>query len=335
MKKWTLFGLVLLILMSAACNPPDDDEASPPTVITLLPAILTPSPLFTATLTPSHTPTASDTPLPTDTPTPITPTSTPSLTPTPPVIGVIISSQNVNIRAEDNFRSEALTSVEPGTQVEVQYSNEDASFIFVRLIDEEGQLIEGWVDARLLNIGTFVPPTIGPSPTPTPTQGAQPTGAAGFATATPFISGAAVLAEEAAEVSDVNILAYCRQKNVPAPTVTTEQTVSVMWSWFVKEQSLMNQHLQNANYEVLLDGRLLENYDDYRTAMTDKPIDDPATGDWYIYWFVPVGKLPAGRHEITFRLTWDEKISDGYAEFGPGTATETDEGNCVFTVVEG
>jgi hypothetical protein len=144
-----------------------------------------------------------------------------------------------------------------------------------------------------------------------------------------------VLAEEAAEVSDVNILAYCRQKNVRPPNITTEQTVSVMWSWFVKEQSLMAEHLQNANYEVLLDGRLLENYDDYRTAMTDKPIDDPATGDWYIYWFVPIGKLPAGRHEITFRLSWDEKISDGYAEFGPGTAAETDEGNCVFTVVEG
>lgn len=337
MKTGKFFGLALLVLIGllAACDPPDDDEASPPTVITLLPPILTPTPRVTATLTPSHTPTASDTPTPTDTPTPVTPTSTPSLTPTPPVIGVVISNQNVNVREEDNFRATVLTSLEPGTQVEVQYSNEDGSFIFARLIDDEGQLIEGWIDARLLNMGTFVPPTIGPSPTPTPTQGPQATGESGFTTATPFIGGGGISPEEAAEVSDVNVLAYCRQKNVNPPRVTTEQTVSIMWSWFVKEPSFMTPHLQNANYEVLLDGRLLENYDDYRTAMTDKPIDDPASGNWYIYWFVPVGRLPAGRHEVTFRLTWDSAVNDGYEDFGPGTSNETDEGNCVFTVVEG
>lgn len=328
-------GLVLLLLtgLLAACDPPDDDEASPPTVITLLPPILTETPRVTATLTPSNTPTASDTPEPTGTPTPVTPTSTPSYTPTPPVVAPIISNTNVNIREEDNFSAEVLTSVEPGTQVEVQYSNEAGDFIFVRFIDDEGQLIEGWVDARLIDVGTFVPPTLGPSPTPTPTGGPAATGS-GFTTSTPSIGGADSV-ENAQTRSDVNVLAYCRQRNVPVPQITTEQTVSIYWSWFVKEPSLMGNHLAHAQYEVLLDGRLLENYDSYRTTLTDKPIDDPARGDWYVYWFVPVGRLPAGRHEVTYRLTWDEPVNDGYEDFGPGTPNESNEGNCVFNVVEG
>lgn len=330
------FGLVLLMLLAvlAACDPPDDDEAAPPTVITLLPPILTPTARVTATLTPSNTPTPPDTPLPTDTPTPITPTSTPSRTPTPPVVAPIVSDQSVNIREEDNFRAEILTSVEPGTEVELQYSNEDGSFVFVRLIDADGQLVEGWIDVRLLGLGTFVPPTVGPSPTPTLPQPSNTEGASGFTTSTPSIGGADS-AEVAQTRSDVNVLAYCRQKNIRVPQITTEQNVSVYWSWFVKEPALMTNHLAHAQYEVLLDGRLLENYDVYRTALTDKPIDDPARGDWYVYWFVPVGKLPAGRHEITYRVTWDEPVSDGYEEFGPGTATESDEGNCIFNVVEG
>lgn len=326
--------LVLLTALFAACDPPDD-EVSPPTVVTLLPPILTPTARVTATLTPSHTPTPSDTPTVTNTPTPVTPTSTPSRTPTPPVIAVVIADQEVNVRAEDNFRAEILTTIEPGTEVEIQYSNEDASFIFVRLIDGTGQLVEGWMDVRLLEYGTFTPPTIGPSPTPSPTQGpTTENSSTGFATSTPSIGGADSV-EVALTRSEVNVLAYCRNNNIRVPQITTNQTISVYWSWFVKDPPLMTDHLAHAQYEVLLDGRLLESYDVYRTAMTDKPFDDPAKGDWYVYWFVPVGKLPAGRHEITYRLTWDQPVNDGYEDFGPGTATESNEGNCVFTVVEG
>jgi hypothetical protein len=84
--------------------------------------------------------------------------------------------------------------------------------------------------------------------------------------------------------------------------------------------------LEHADYEVLLDGRLLTNYEDFQTEMRRE------AGDWYIYWYVPVGTLTSGRHEVTYLLSWDEPVSDGYDDFGPGTDIETNEGNCVFTV---
>jgi hypothetical protein len=178
-----------------------------------------------------------------------------------------------------------------------------------------------------MDCGDFVPPTLGPSNTPTldaditlsPFITATPDGSV-----TPGTPAATV--EVGEDLSDVNVLAYCRAVDRNAPPVRADQTVSIEWSWFVQRPELMEDHLENANYEVLLDGRLLTNYEDFQTEMRRE------AGNWIVYWYVPVGTLTPGRHEVTFRLTWDEAISDGYDEFGPGTENEIDEGNCVFNV---
>lgn len=130
------------------------------------------------------------------------------------------------------------------------------------------------------------------------------------------------------EPERIDILAYCRQKNVNPPAVNTNDTVYVEWSWFVAREELMQQHLDNANYQVRLDGELLEDWERFGTELKRE------SGVWIIYWYYPVGQLAAGEHKVTYLLTWDEPISDGYEDFGPGTAIETNEGNCVFTVAE-
>ena len=150
-----------------------------------------------------------------------------------------------------------------------------------------------------------------PEPTPTPTEAPPPE----VATPTP-------------EPNRVDILAYCQQKGIVPERPTTNDNVYVEWSWFVALPDLMDDHLAHANYEVRLDGKLLENWDRYATEMRVEE------GVWIIYWFYPVGKLSTGEHEIAFKLTWDEAISDGYERFGPGTPNETDTGSCTFTVVE-
>jgi hypothetical protein len=329
-------GLVWL----AACT--GNDTKAPPTsslpTITALPVFLSETPRVTATLTPSNTPTPSDTPTPTQTATPVTPTATYTLTPTPPIIGRVVSNQeNVNVRREASFGSPVLTSVEAGAEIEIHGLSEDRQWYKVRLIDEEGALVDGWINAPLISLGSGIAvPTIGPTLTPSRTPQASPTGEAGspiaFVTVTPNGSPGTPVPTVASTpgefLSEKNVLAYCRTLDEDPPRITAEDTVSIWWSWFVRTPELMDEHLAHAEYEVLLDGRLLTNYKNYQ-----QPIQREG-GDWYVYWYVPVGTLAPGRHEVTYRLTWYEPVNDGYEDFGPGTPNEVEQGNCVFTVEE-
>jgi hypothetical protein len=336
-KKVFLWGLLLLCVGLVSCTQRNQQSSDAPTAIptwTGLPPFITETPRVTATLTPSETPTPSDTPTPTDTATPVSPTPTTTLTPTPPVLGrVIITDFNVNVRSSaERLPDNAIATVEPGTTVETHGASQDQQWIYVRYIDPEGQLIEGWIQANLLEFDDdeFVPPTIGPSPTPS-TAAAQGGTPGAFVTATPAGSVTPVAQGTPGErLSDVNILAYCRTENVTPARPRVDQTVSIFWSWYAARPELMEDHLQNMNYEVLLDGRLLENYGQFQTEMRRE-----SDGNWYVYWYVPVGALAAGRHEVTYRVTWDAEISDGYARFGPGTSRVEEVGNCVFTVAEG
>src|SRR5690606_33530066 len=114
---------------------------------------------------------------------------------------------------------------------------------------------------------------------------------------------------------------YCRQKNVRPASPTTNDNVYIEWSWYVARQELMDQHLENGTYEVRLDGELLDDWEQYATEMKLEQ------GVWIIYWFYPVGKLDAGEHNVEFSVTWDEAITDGYEQFGPGTPNEIDQGD--------
>ena len=56
-------------------------------------------------------------------------------------------------------------------------------------------------------------------------------------------------------------------------------------------------------------------------------------GDQFVvYWYVPFGPLAAGNYEISYRVSWQQAISDGYTRFGPGTASESESESCAFTV---
>ncbi len=51
-----------------------------------------------------------------------------------------------------------------------------------------------------------------------------------------------------------------------------------------------------------------------------------------VYWYVPYGPLAAGEYTITYLVTWRNAIQDGYASYGPGTSTEFEEESCNFVV---
>ena len=317
--RWLVLLVIgLLPLLAAGCDEVLPQEASPSSPANAAPLtvptrtlgpIVSYTPRFTATPIPSITPTPSITPvasatpsIPTDTPLP--PSPAPTITPT--VAGIIRSSQSVNLREGPGTSYPVVVNVRSGTEVGVVGLQTDArgsEWYKVVYDSGEGETQYVWVLGSLLS--------------------------------SDFKTVVATSPESPVEEDDdfigerVNVLAYCQQKGVRPPRVTSEDNVYVEWSWFVARQELMEEHLANANYRVSLDGKLLTGWEDYATAIR------PEGGRWITYWYYPVGKLAAGEHEIEFELTWDETISDGYRQFGPDTSIEVDSGNCNFTVVEG
>ncbi len=130
----------------------------------------------------------------------------------------------------------------------------------------------------------------------------------------------------------VDVFAICNDRSLGPAAPTTLRagaTIDVFWAWFARTQEQIQQHIDNANYEVRVDGVLLDNWRNYRADFR------PAAGNQYVvYWYVPYGPMTAGEHEITYQVTWTQAISDGFDDFGPGTDNPFEQGNCTFTVRE-
>ncbi len=317
--RMRLWLLIVLLIFLAACDEVESPRASPSgaqndAILSLPTRTLGPivsfTPRFTATPIPSATLTPSDTPTPTLTSIPATATPTLTLTPTPTVEGVIRSTENVNLRSGPSLDYPVVVSVPPDTPLGVlgiQRDSQDREWYKVAY-DDDGEMRYLWIFSNLVE--TDFKEKVGLAATPPPAPNT---------TVTPHATP---------EPDRVDILAYCQQKDIRPETPTTSDNVYIEWSWYVALPDYMEDHLKNANYEVRLDGKLLDNWQQYATEMRVE------SGVWIVYWYYPVGKLNTGEHKIDFKLTWDEAITDGYKQFGPGTPTETDQGTCTFNVVE-
>lgn len=100
--------------------------------------------------------------------------------------------------------------------------------------------------------------------------------------------------------------------------------VVIYWSWFAKTLDEMNEHLANAQYSVTVNTARLN--DVQRTEPVRRG------GDYWVFYSFVAGQLRPGHYEVGFGLTWANPISDGYDEFGPGTANPRDVGTCNFDV---
>lgn len=347
MRKYSLWSILLLIglIWLTACEDVADNPSSTPSADgaavmavpqndlglgiptrTIKPIVsytprFTATPIPSATFTPSITPTATDTIVP---PT-ITPTVSPS--PTPTIEGIIRSTQRVNLRAAPDATAQIIVSVDPGTSLGVLGMQTDPSgraWYQVAYINDDGTVQLLWVASNLVEtdyqermVQAQVTSTAQPGATASPGTPGTP------GTAAPTRTPGATPVPNA-----VKILAYCVQKNAAPPKPKTTDKVYIEWSWYVSRPEYMDEHLAKANYAVRLDGKLLEDWTKYATEMKRE------AGRWIVYWYYPVENLSAGEHEITFELTWDAVITDGYANFGPGTPNTNNTGNCAFTVIE-
>lgn len=357
-RQFTIVFLgIMLMLAVAACedNPPEE----PPTIsaaqlvtTTLQPPLplVTQTALFTATLTPSISPTPSNSPTPsaTFTEAPPSPTIAPTATPT---LAALISTEGAATKrvrqGPDAFDFDQVASLEAGTDIGVLGSvvnDRNETWYLITFTDENGDIISGWIRSDLVTIDdpndipeiTFgedplsteaatEAATEGPTPTPRPFESATPA-----QTPTSIPTGTTI---EPAELSSVNVRAEpgtVTRCETSSTSITTNDSISIYWSWFVYEPELMQDHISNVEYEILLDGFVIDDWDRYRGTMFQDPLEN---NNWTVYWYAPVGPLSAGEHTLEYRATWSEAISDGRDDFGPGTANEVESGRCTFIVI--
>ena len=316
----------------------------PATATDPLPATATPSATPSATASPSETPSPSAT---------ASPTSTAS--PTATRYAFVRSRQRVNLRDGAGTGFPILTSLAPDTGLQVIAENEAGDWIQVRL--EDGQ--EGWVSASLLQLIVADAPSSetpsAPSLAPevvtnmplfdlesvrlTATRLLALTRAADLATPqaaavdmpmTPTPPDAlAPTRLPAAPRAGVDVFAFCDHAayGIAAPdNLSAGSTIEIFWAWFASSDAYLRQHIANATHELRINGARIGNVDAFRSAPRQE------RGQHVVYWYVPYGPLAAGNYHITYRVTWRQSISDGYAAYGPGTSNEFEEESCSFVV---
>ncbi len=334
-----VFSLLILAIGLGACTFNQGDNEDPPEIPPSITVEATATLPFTDTPTPSDTPVVTDTlpPQPTET---ATSTATPTIAPTATeaLNGAISSAQIVNVRTLPNTTSDIVVTLQPDAEIVILGADRNQLqqvWYLVQYEDEDGEIYEGYISAVLVDDRGQVVPTIVPTSTPTP-EGFDPN-----ATIAPFLSATPdedegftpeAILTPSRDLSQNNILAYCLQDGIRPPTPTDDETISIYWRWWVipTRPELMQDHLDNVEYEVLLDGKLLTEWENFSTEMFQDPTN---SNRWTVMWYVPVGKLDAGEHTVDFKVTWRAEITDGIDPFGPGTNTPEDTGNCTFTVV--
>ena len=255
----------------------------------------TPTPLPTLTPSPDLTALALGTPLPTAI------LGGGTVTPTPPISAV------------------TPTPVTPTPRSQAAASDVTASpflpIINVDSINATGTAL----------VGGVVAPTI----TPAGQSSAAPTVSTGSPTLVTGQTGVGSVGNASTQ-EGVDVLAYCNDTSYgrPAPTnLAAGSTIDIWWSWFAKTEEQIQDHLEHVIYTVTIDDVPLRDWAQFRSTIRRQN-----DGNYYVFWYVPAGPLTSGQHEISYRVSWREQISDGYDAFGPGSNNVVQTGSCAFTV---
>ncbi|MGB1285202.1 MAG: SH3 domain-containing protein [Aggregatilineales bacterium] len=127
----------------------------------------------------------------------------------------------------------------------------------------------------------------------------------------------------------VRVFAFCDNGAYgvarPAP-IAAGSDIQIYWAWFARTVAQVNSHIDNANFEVRLNGDEIDILDEYRREIGREGID------YVAYWYIPVENLAAGTYEITYSVSWDEAITDGYQSYGPETGNPFEQETCTFEV---
>jgi hypothetical protein len=110
----------------------------------------------------------------------------------------------------------------------------------------------------------------------------------------------------------------------PGVLYNTDNIV-IFWSWFAKTEKEVQDHIAQAQYDVKLDTAPL-------VDVVVSPVTRPKGRNFWVFYTATIGHLSPGTYGVEFNLTWNQAISDGYANYGPDTDNEAVHSTCTFTI---
>lgn len=123
------------------------------------------------------------------------------------------------------------------------------------------------------------------------------------------------------------VFAECNDYPVANPGLIYDtDNVTVFWSWFARTPELVQQHIDNAQYEVGYFGSV-----PFIPKVEISEIQK-RTNNYWVFYTIPLGNVKPGYYTVSFKLTWKNTISDGFDEFGPNTENDVFFSGCDFEV---
>jgi hypothetical protein len=124
----------------------------------------------------------------------------------------------------------------------------------------------------------------------------------------------------------VEIRPYCDKYGNSPVSIERDRPVTLVWTWNATQANLVQEHIETATYEILLDGRFI-------SAQRRGEIEYFSKSNVYsVSWYADVGLLEVGEHLAERNLSWSRQISDGWDTYGPGGDIETESHFCVIIV---
>ncbi len=341
------------LLSAPTATPLPTDTPLPPTASSTAMATAMPTETATATASPTVTPTA---------------TATETPTATPAVFGVVRSQRRANVRRGPGTTYGIITSLAPGSGIQVLGANDDDDWY--RVLLEDGD--EGWISQSLLDVDEGPPAdeaeaitlsgetrvvvqladgdsaeagvplfdvTIADVDSLNMTATAL-VGAAQTSTAEAAPSDAAPIASAtpsptapagptAAPRQDVNVFAFC---NDPAFGIRAPSELSPGSTIKIFWAWFATTEAYVRDHMTNATHELRVNGEAIRSVNQFRGNPTRSGSQYAVYWYVPYGPLAAGEYSISYRVTWRNAIQDGSASYGPGTSTEFEEESCNFVV---
>lgn len=344
-------------LLAPSATPLPTDTPPPPTASNTASATAVPTHTATATATQTSTPTA---------------TASATATATPTVFGIVRSARRANVRRGPGTDFGIITSLTPGSGVQILGVNDDDDWYRVLLADGA----EGWVSQTLLERDDGLPTaeaTDGETLTLSgetrvvvelaDADSAADDGILVFnveiadvdvmnQTATAMVGAAQTSTADAAP-TDAAPIASATPSATTASRPTAPPRLDVNVFAFCNDSSFGIRAPSDltpgstikiywawfASTEAYLRDHMANathelrvNGEEVRSVNQYRGNPGRSGSQHVVYWYVPYGPLAAGEYTITYLVTWRNAIQDGYASYGPGTSTEFEEESCNFVV---
>ena len=123
------------------------------------------------------------------------------------------------------------------------------------------------------------------------------------------------------------IFAECADVDGADPGILYDtDEIRVFWSWYAQTAEQVQDHINTAQYSATLNSLSIP-------AEISEIKQIPGSLDWWVFYTANFGgKWEPGVYDIGFAVGWSQAISDGYEEFGPGTANERLGSRCRFRI---